>query len=189
MNGVQSTAWNKQHLNRPRFAYGSLDQFEDGFFENIIKMHETLTYPKKTTLLTIKMERFGCPVVYAPSANSKYPTRSFDYLDQLGLRSTRPTQHSIPNKHCYCKASAMAAAGTMHSRQNAKVSFGVYKPQEGSHIDDVVAQMVRAAASIEKCMENISITILRSINGKWVCNLLFVYYVLYSFIPHDNIYN
>ena len=53
-----------------------------------------------------------------------------------------------------------------------RVWFGVYKPQEGCRTDDVVAQMVRTAASIEKsCSKSesdINITILQSIHGNWV---------------------
>lgn len=59
----------------------------------------------------------------------------------------------------------------MHSEQCVRVSFAVFKPQEGCHIDDVVAQMVAAAASIEKCSSSrsgISISILRSISRNWV---------------------
>jgi len=57
----------------------------------------------------------------------------------------------------------------VHSQNGAmpRVSFGVYQPREGCLTDDVVAQMVRTAASIEKRRTNISITILRCIRGDW----------------------
>ena len=62
-----------------------------------------------------------------------------------------------------------------------RVSFGVYKPQEGCHTDDVVAQMVRSASSIEKRCSNseshINITILKSIRGNCVWILLFLYQI------------
>lgn len=58
----------------------------------------------------------------------------------------------------------------MHSQNGAmsRVSFGVYKPRAGCHTDDVVAQMLRTAASIEKRSTNINITVLRCIRGDWV---------------------
>lgn len=57
----------------------------------------------------------------------------------------------------------------MHSEQCVRVSFSIFKPQEGCNVDDVVAQMVAAAASIEKCSSrsDISIYILRSISKNW----------------------
>lgn len=58
----------------------------------------------------------------------------------------------------------------MHSEQSIRVSFSIFKPQEGCNMDDVVAQMVAAAASIEKCSSSrsdISIYILRTISKNW----------------------
>eukprot|EP00253_Pinus_taeda_P000821 PITA_00821 len=64
------------------------------------------------------------------------------------------------------------AEGTVHSGESVWISFGVCKPKEGCHIDDVVAQLVGAAASIDgrgssSSLSDLSMTILKSTRGKW----------------------
>eukprot|EP00253_Pinus_taeda_P033988 PITA_33988 len=65
------------------------------------------------------------------------------------------------------------AEGTAHSGESIWISFGICKPKEGCHIDDVVAQLVGAAAAFDGCdgsssVSDLSMTIIKSIRGKWV---------------------
>merc|ERR1711915_495329 len=80
-------------------------------------------------------------------------------------------QHTLSHFQIACHWQAGAVpGGIVHSQNGAmsRVSFGVYKPRAGCHTDDVVAQMLRTAASIEKRSTNINITVLRCIRGDWV---------------------
>ena len=52
-------------------------------------------------------------------------------------------------------------------RQRQSVSFGIFKPEEGCHIDDAVAHMATVASLLEKT-HNLNVAILRSLDSSWV---------------------
>ncbi|KAH9314413.1 hypothetical protein KI387_023040 [Taxus chinensis] len=108
--------------------------------------------------------------IESASALIKYPHTSLalPYWKELGVKELKyhkDQRFLLPVKEQNIKMTGSGSAEAGNG-QNARASFGIFRPEEGCCIDDAVAHMVKVALLLEN-NRNINVAILKCLDNSW----------------------